>query len=73
MKIYEFGALGFKNINLDIETCTASNGAWRSRREDRESVTSGGKPLGIAIELKQGMKLKKMDFWHCRKGFLERP
>ena len=58
VKIYEFGALGSKNVNLDIETYTASNRARRPRREDHESITSGSKPLGTAkgIETKNGIE-----------------
>ena len=47
-----FFSFRFKNVNLNIETYATSNGAGRPRREDRESVTSGGKPLGIANGLK---------------------
>ena len=61
MKIYEFGAIGSKNVNLDVETYTASNRIRRPQREDCGSVTSGGKPLGMVHGFKQGMELRKVD------------
>ena len=52
MKIYMFRALGFENINLDVETYVLSDGTRRPWREDRGSVTRRGKPLGIVMGLK---------------------
>ena len=76
VEIYGFGVVGFKNVNFDVETYVVSNGARWPRWEDRETITSEGKPLETVKVLKQRMGIRNYDllYWRPKKGkflFLE--
>lgn len=51
MEVYDFGVLGCKIANLDVNTYVASNWTWWPWLEVHESVTSEGKSLENNHEL----------------------